>query len=206
MDSQLLTLTSMITSDFFSIRSKEIVKEKAVVIVLGALGFLIAVRPPQTILDFISRTTFNGLAVLAPTVLGGLYWKRGTRYGATASILIGEAMVIGFYLKLLHVRGILPVVPIIAAAGGIYILVSLLTRSDEEGRQLVSSIRKKALYWIPVFSVLFILGNDFWNWGRSPRLLLGLPLWVWYFFALGFLLSSAFKLYLRAETRILQGN
>ena len=113
MDSQLLTLTSLITVDFLRFRKREVLKEKVVIVVLGLTGLLIAARPPQTILDFISKTTFNGLAVLTPTVIGGLYWRRANRYGAAASIAAGEALVLAFYFKLLRVPGILPVVPIV---------------------------------------------------------------------------------------------
>ena len=196
MDSQLLTLTSMITSDFFKIRKKEILKEKITIIVLGALGFLIAIRPPQTILDFISRTTFNGLAVLAPAVIAGLYWKRANKYGATASILIGEAMVFGFYYGIIHSKGILPVVPIVGATAAVLVIVSICTTSRDENTDIVFNINRRALPWIPLFALLFILGNDFWNWGRRPFLVGGLPLWVWYFFGLGIVLSLAYKLFL----------
>jgi len=207
MDSQLLTLTSMITGDFFKIKKNEILKEKITIIVLGALGFLIAVRPPQTILDFISKTTFNGLAVLAPAVIAGLYWKRANKYGATASILIGEAMVFGFYYGSLTTKGILPVIPIVCAAAAVLVIVSLCTTSRDENRDIVFNINRRALSWIPLFALLFILGNDFWNWGRRPLLLGGLPLWVWYFFGLGIILSLAFKLFLdRMEVQNLQDN
>jgi SSS family solute:Na+ symporter len=196
MDSQLLTLTSMITGDFFKTGSHEILKEKITIVVLGALGFVIAIRPPQTILDFISRTTFNGLAALAPSVIAGLYWKRANKYGATASILIGEAMVFAFYYGLLNIKGMLPVVPIVCTSSAVLAAVSLLTTSKDEHTDLVFTIKRKVFLWIPLFAVLFILGNDFWNWGRRPLLIGGLPLWVWYFFALGIALSIAFKLFL----------
>ena len=196
MDSQLLTLTSMITGDFFKIKKNEILKEKITIIVLGILGFLIAIRPPQTILDFISKTTFNGLAVLAPVVIAGLYWKRANKYGAAASILVGEAMVFGYYQGILRCRGILPVVPIVCAAAAVLVIVSLLTSSKNENTGIVFPVNAKALPWIPLFVLLFILGNDFWNWGRRPVFLGGLPLWLWYFFGLGIVLSLSFRLFL----------
>jgi len=203
MDSQLLTLTSMITGDFFKIKKNEILKEKITIIVLGILGFLIAIRPPQTILDYISNTTFNGLAVLAPVVIAGLYWKRANKYGATASILVGESMVFGFYQGILRSRGILPVVPIVCAAATVLVIVSLLTRSKNENTSLVFPVNARALPWIPLFVLLFILGNDFWNWGQRPVFLGGLPLWLWYFFGLGIVLSLSFRLFLnRMEANI----
>jgi SSS family solute:Na+ symporter len=196
MDSQLLTLTSMITNDFFHIKKNEVLKEKLTIIILGALGFLIAIRPPQTILDFIGKTTFNGLAVLAPAVIGGLYWKRANKFGAAASIIAGESMVVGYYLQFIQLKGIHPIVPIITVTSGIFLIGSLLTHYEDENTEIVFKIDRSALPWIAVFGVIFILGNDFWNWGRSPAVIAGLPLWVWYFFGLGILLSITYKIFL----------
>ncbi len=198
MDSQLLTLTSMITNDFMDIRKNEILKEKLTIIILGAVGLLIAVKPPTTILDFINRTTFNGLSVLAVPVLGGLYWRRANKCGAFSSILAGEAMVLAYYFNIIRTPGIFPVIPILAVTAFIFTAVSLLIPCSNERTELVFRIRRSAFPWIFVFSGLFILGNDFWNWGRRPVLLGGLPLWVWYFFALGIVLSIAFKLFVES--------
>jgi SSS family solute:Na+ symporter len=195
MDSQLLTLTSLITVDFIRFRKNEVLKEKAVIVLLGVLGFLIAVRPPQTILDFISKTTFNGLAVLAPTVIGGLYWKRANRYAAAVSIIVGEGMVLAFYFKILKVPGILPIVPIFAVAAVVFVIVGLLTRADAENPDIVVPVRPDIWPWVVVFALLFVLGNDYWAWNREPLRLAGLPLWVWYYIGLGVILSVAYKFF-----------
>lgn len=228
LDSQLLTTSSMLSLDFLRGRRRgeggavplpETSATQAgqhrdhpasgtrparlAVIVLGLLGLAIAARPPQTILDFINRTTFNGLAVLAPTVIGGLYWKRANRYGAAASILVGEALVVAFYFGWLRVAGLLPVVPILGATGLAFAVVSVLTgvparRGAPENTMLVEPAGRGWLPWAGVFAVLFLLGIDFWAWGRRPVLVAGLPLWVWYYLVLGVVLSVAFRLFLKA--------
>jgi SSS family solute:Na+ symporter len=195
MDSQLLTLTSMITTDFFQMKRKGILKEKIIIIILGVAGFLIAARPPETILDFINKTTFNGLSVLAVPVLGGLYWKKANRYGSASSIIVGEAMVLAYYFNLIKTPWILPVVPILIVTAAVFILTSLIIQSKDENTEIVFKIQKKSLKWIPVFTLLFILGNDFWAWGRQPVIIAGLPLWVWYYVALGVILSICYKLF-----------
>jgi hypothetical protein len=179
-----------------------VLKEKAVIVILGVLGFLIAIRPPQTILDFISKTTFNGLAVLAPTVIGGLYWKRANRYAAAASIVAGEGMVLAFYFKILNVPGILPVVPILIVTAVVFVAVSCLSRQTGENTDVVVPIRWEIWPWFVVFGLLFILGNDFWAWNREPLRLLGLPLWVWYFVGLGIILSIAYRAFVRRGEKI----
>ena len=243
MDSQLLTLTSIITLDFRRIKKREILKEKLIIVLLGAVGFLIAIKPPQTILDFISRTTFNGVSVLAPMVIGGLYWRRANRYGAVASLVVGEAAVLAFYFKLVNVPGLHPVIPILAVTTLVFVVVSLLTRSEDENLDIVfprraagpagasaagapaadtstadasaagtapaaaqpeeapgpTKSKPRGLLWGILFSAFFILGNDFWAWGKTPRFLAGLPLWVWYYILLGVLLSAAYKVFLSSR-------
>jgi SSS family solute:Na+ symporter len=202
MDSQLLTLTSLITVDFVRFKKREVLKEKAVIVILGVLGFLIAIRPPQTILDFISKTTFNGLAVLAPTVIGGLYWKRANRYAAAASIVAGEGMVLAFYFKVLSVPGIHPVVLVLAVTAIVFAAVSFLSGNAGENTEIVVAIRPGIWPWVVVFGLLFILGNDFWAWNRDPLRILGLPLWVWYYVGLGIILSAVYRVFLRREEKV----
>ena len=200
MDSQLLTLTSLITVDFLRFKKREVLKEKVVIVVLGLTGLLIAARPPQTILDFISKTTFNGLAVLAPTVIGGLYWRRANRYAAAASIGVGEMMVLAFYFKLLRVPGILPIVPILFTTAVVFIGVSLLSRSGGENAAIVVPIGGKIGPWLMIFALLFVLGNDYWAWNRDPIRMLGLPLWVWYYFGLGIAAAVVYRVFLSRKS------
>ena len=64
------------------------------------------------------------------------------------------------------------------------------------GSNLDFKIGRQILTWGPVFVIFFLLGFDFWAWGRTPRLAAGLPLWVWYYVGLGLLLSACFKVFL----------
>jgi SSS family solute:Na+ symporter len=209
MDSQLLTTTSMISEDFLALDQKAVWGRRLIAVLLGLGGLLLASPPPQTILDFINKTTFNGLSVLAPTVIGGLYWRRANRYGVASSILVGEALVMAFGVGWLRLPRLLPVVPIVAAAAASLVAVSLatsrtLTRSHPgsgENPSLVRPVPRRA--WLPAaaFSVLFLLGNDFWAWGRVPRLFAGLPLWVWYYAALGVVLAGTYALLWREPAK-----
>jgi SSS family solute:Na+ symporter len=204
MDSQLLTLSSIVTLDFVRIRRREVLVERLVVVALGALGFLIALRPPATILDFINRSSFTGLAVLAPTVIGGLYWKRAHAGAAAASIVAGEALTALFYFNVLRAPGTLPVVPVVAVTAAVFVLVSLtLPDGTAAGSRRAAGIvlpigRESAARAIP-FVLLLALACDFWAWGRTPNLFLGLPLWVWYSIGLAVILSGAYAVFLRAS-------
>jgi SSS family solute:Na+ symporter len=197
MDSQLLTLGSLVTLDFLKVRRREVLVQRIAVAALGALGYLIALRPPETILDFMNKSSFTGLAVLAPAVIGGLYWRRASVRGATASIVVGEALVLLFYFKVLRLAGIQPVVPVVAAAAAVFVIGSILFPGRGGNPEVVQPVGRKTILLALPFIALFLLANDFWAWGRTPVLLLGLPLWVWYAIALGLLLSLAYALVLR---------
>jgi hypothetical protein len=83
------------------------------------------------------------------------------------------------------------------ATGVVFVLASLFTTSSNENTGIVFKIKKSGLRWTPVFLALFILGNDFWAWGRKPVIAAGLPLWIWYYIGLGILLSVTFKLFFK---------
>lgn len=202
MDSQLLTLASMVTLDFGRPDSPKrgVVRHRLTAIVIGLAGLAIAARPPQTILDFINKTSFTGLAVLAPTVVGGLFWKRANRWGAAASIAAGELTVLLSGLGIVRTPGLLPVIPALAVAAVVFVLVSLLTRSSGEAPELVFPTRVRPAWVALVFVALFVLANDYWAWGRTPIRLAGVPLWVWYYALLGVLLAVSYAILLRTDS------
>jgi hypothetical protein len=143
-----------------------------------------------------NRSSFTGLAVLAPSVLGGLYWRRASAYGAAASVLVGEALVFLFYFNVLRVPGIQPVVPSVIAAAIVFVLVSLAAPSRRGNPDIAARIPRRTWFLALPFALLFLLSNDFWAWGRRPVFVLGLPLWVWYSIGLCVLLSLAYVLVL----------
>ena len=62
-------------------------------------------------------TKFNRLAILFPTTVAGLYWRRATARACVASIVVGESLLIGFHYGVIPASwagGFLPVTPIIA--------------------------------------------------------------------------------------------
>jgi SSS family solute:Na+ symporter len=199
MDSQLLTLGSLVTVDFFPRPARSVTVQRLAVVAVGALGMLLALWPPQSILDFMNRSSFTGLAVLAPTVIGGLYWRRASWQGAVASIAVGEALVALSYFGVIRLRGIQPVVPAVAAAGVAFVVVSLLLPSAAGRPAIAEKPARRALAVAIPFVLLFILANDFWAWGRAPVVLLGIPLWTWYSIVLGVALAAAYAVFLRAD-------
>jgi len=198
LDSQLLTLSSMFTRDLVEPLSKRGHHTspwvgKLFVIGLALVGLAIAVRPPATFLT-IATETFTGLAVLFPTVISGLYWRRATAKGAIASIITGEGLVIAYHFHALPSFGTLAVIPVVVITSVVLVTVSLGTRPHALARGPVSGRERPHLgwKWIAIFAGMFILGNDFWNWGDGKLGPLGFPWWVWYFLGLCVLLAVLF--------------
>jgi len=196
LDSQLLTLSSMFTRDLVEPLAKRRSPPwvgKLFVVGLALAGLAIAWRPPATFLE-IATETFTGLAVLFPTVVGALYWKRATAKGAIASILVGEGLVAAYHFKLVPSLGTLPVVPIVVAAALVLLVVSFLSQPHPQAEppRGKSKENKGLVKWSLAFILLFLLGNDYWAWGDGRLGPLNFPWWVWYFLGLCTLMALAF--------------
>jgi len=176
---------------------------KSFVVVLALVGLAIAYSPPATF-RVLATQTFTGLAVLFPTVVGALYWKRMSPAAAIASIIVGEGLVAAYYLDLLPRFGTLPVVPIVVVTTLVLVVGSLLLRTEpryEPTWEPRTLSRRAVAGWAIAFAALFAVGNDFWNWGDGRVSLLGFPWWVWLFAGLCVLTSGLFLLLGRALTK-----
>jgi SSS family solute:Na+ symporter len=190
MDSQLLTLSSIFTRDLLPVLcrtdSSSSIPGRVFVVGLSAAGLALAWHPPATILE-IATETFTGLAVLFPTVVFGLYWRRVHSLSAVLSILAGEALLVCFHLKWVSAAPFLPVVWVMLTAFGVYLAVHALTRFRQVGLRPPSWPRDPCLL---MFFGVFLLAMDFWAWGRSGPLVAGMPVWIVHFLALSALQTA----------------
>ncbi len=193
MDSQLLTLSSIFTRDIMPLapgfKPKTSIVGRVVVIVLSLAGLALAYNPPATILQ-IATQTFTGLAVLFPTVIFGLYLKRVYAPAAIGSILIGEGVLVLFYLKVLPSGPFLSVVWVLLATACVYLMLHCLLAARSHSLQLsLPGWFKDRYFWF--FSFLLILSLDFWAWGTAEPLIFGVPYWISYFVLLSILQTIA---------------
>jgi len=140
-DSQLLVLSSMLTRDVYkrwlkrsASTTQEFVVGKVLVVILALLGLVLALTSVETIFETLTKTTFTGLAVLFPTTVAALYWKRVTKWGCIASILAGELTYVGFYFGIIPNEakfGFLEVMPVVAVSIVVLIVASLLTSTRQ---------------------------------------------------------------------------
>ena len=202
MDSQLLTMSSIFSRDILpllgSAKSQTSVSGRVFVILLSIAGLLLALKPPATILQ-IATQTFTGLAVLFPTVLFGLYFKRVYSAAAILSILAGEGVMLLFYFKVWTAGRVLPVVWVMLATFAVYLAVHGVrcTRKDALAMSTPAWLSNRYVY---LFMAIFILGMDFWAWGRTRPLFLGLPAWMFYFVVLSALQTLGMVLLRRASS------
>ncbi|MFW2368033.1 MAG: sodium:solute symporter family transporter [Desulforhopalus sp.] len=189
MDSQLLTLSSIFTRDVMPLlrgfKPDTSIAGRLVVIFLSMAGLALAYKPPATILQ-IATQTFTGLAVLFPTVIFGLYFKRVYATAAIASILVGEGVLLLFYWKVLSSGPFLSVVWVLLVTVIVYLTIHLLLAVRSESLRLaIPGWVKDRYVWI--FGLLFVLSLDFWAWGATGPLFFGVPYWLCYFVLLSVL-------------------
>ncbi len=203
MDSQLLTMGSVIERDVFGRRRGERGIAGRVAIVAMALGgFLLSIRPPASILS-VATEAFAGLAVLFPAFFAAIHIRRVSASGVVASIVAGELVVGLSHFGVLSWPGMLTVVPA-ATAATLVLLADTVIGRVVPGRSLSSADdawfqdaasglgRTGLLGWCALVVALFVLSVDWWRFGSSATIVAGLPGWVWYFFALSMLVSLVF--------------
>ncbi|RBP93139.1 sodium/pantothenate symporter [Cytobacillus firmus] len=136
-DSLLLLVSSAIVKDVYINYIKPDAKEAAikklsfaVTALLGILVCIMALSPPD-LLIWLNLFSFGGLeaAFIWPVVLG-LYWAKGNRFGAVASMITGTASYILFHTFYPNALGMNTVVLPIALSLAAYVSVSLLTEKS----------------------------------------------------------------------------
>jgi sodium/pantothenate symporter len=133
-DSLLLLVSSAVVKDVYLNYIKPDASEGTVkklsLIVTAALGILVclmALSPPDLII-WLNLFSFGGLeaAFIWPVVLG-LYWHRGNKHGAIASMVTGVVSYILFYTYYPNAFGMNTVIMPIVLSFAAYMLISMLT-------------------------------------------------------------------------------
>jgi solute:Na+ symporter, SSS family len=168
-DSQILALSTMFTEDVFAFyegkarfgEAAQVHTGRAFVVALTVIAYFIALRSPQSIFDLAVQYAFSGYAALMPLLVGALFWRRSTKWGALACALWAAAAVIAVAVFQAAVPapapgaevgwgtlfgqhvvsrtpggtavlGFLPVVPMTLVSALLMVVVSLLTRGPSE--------------------------------------------------------------------------
>ena len=156
MDSQIMALGTMFTEDVvvhFAGRGAgkrlddrtQVWIGRAFILGIMIFSYCLALRRPPNIFD-LGVWCFSGFVGLFPLVFAAIYWKRVTKAGAFASVLVmlttwSTLFYHGMIRPLMHgeslpeeplILGLMPVVWIIAASGSALVAVSLVTAPPAE--------------------------------------------------------------------------
>ncbi|GFI61219.1 hypothetical protein IMSAG049_00376 [Clostridiales bacterium] len=94
---------------------------------------------PGLISDILALAN-GGVAALAPAMIGGVYWKKGTKQAAVSSILIGEAVMLLTTFVVKSPLGFMAGFWGLVVALIVYIAVSLATRPEEKTGEIIDEI------------------------------------------------------------------
>ncbi|MGG4265973.1 sodium/proline symporter PutP [Peribacillus simplex] len=99
--SQLLVSASALTDDFYKQFIRPDASDKELVLVgrfgvlaIAAIALVLAFNPSGTILKLVGYAWAGFGAAFGPVILFSLYWKRMTKWGALAGMIVGTATVI----------------------------------------------------------------------------------------------------------------
>lgn len=150
MDAQVLTMSNMLSWDIIARYGRAITENRAVlltrifVVVLIAVLYLLSLVNLPGIFD-IAQFAFTGFLTLGPTMVGGIFWRRATKQGAIASLLVGQVVAIGGFLGLYPtIVGLGPAVWVFVTGWITFILVSLVTSPQTQAAQRFHDIWDEA--------------------------------------------------------------
>src|SRR5574344_93324 len=110
-DSQLLVAASAFANDFYSdilhkgSSEKEIVwVSRITVLVIAAIAFAISLNPNSSIFGLVSYAWAGFGATFGPLILLSLFWRKATRNGALAGIVVGAVTVVVWH----SLKGVAP--------------------------------------------------------------------------------------------------
>ena len=146
-DSQLHATSTMVATDVYKKYINRNAGENAMynvakigVLIIGLASVVFALTRPTALADLLVLSN-GGVAVLVPSVIGGLYWKRATREGALASIIIGEICMVSmtFIFKMAPL-GISGALWSMLLSLVIFTVVSLMTKPQAHTSEVVDSL------------------------------------------------------------------
>ena len=102
-DSQILALSTMFTEDVFAFyggktrfgERVQVQTGRLFIVLITAVAYLIALRAPPGIFNLAIQYAFSGYSSLFPLLVGALFWRGSTKWGALAVTLWTAAAVIG---------------------------------------------------------------------------------------------------------------
>jgi solute:Na+ symporter, SSS family len=127
-DSQILALSSLISKDLVKIKNKMLTARLSI-LVISVLAYLVSINPPKLIVT-LSILSFAGTLQTAPSMIGGLIWRRGTSQGAVWSMILGTGVLVIFQWFVKSPLGFHAAFWAFLTSIIVYIGISLVTKED----------------------------------------------------------------------------
>lgn len=138
-DSQLLVSSSALAEDFYKAilrkdaSDKELVWVGRITVIAIAIAAVLLARSGGTVLDLVAYAWAGFGAAFGPVIILSLFWKRMTRNGALAGMLVGALSVILWKnIEALSATGLYEMVPGFILAWIAILIFSLIDRNPSE--------------------------------------------------------------------------
>jgi SSS family solute:Na+ symporter len=155
--SQLLVASSSLTEDFYRLflrrnagESEAVLVGRGAVLLVGLIAIVLAADPDSQVLGLVANAWAGFGSAFGPLILLALTWPRMTGAGALAGMVTGAVVVIGWIAagwsdSFLGGPGVYEMIPGFISSGLMIIVVSLLTKSRGEFRELTPEDREPEL-------------------------------------------------------------
>lgn len=147
-DSQLHAISTLVSTDVYkkyinpgADAHKLYSVAKILVVIFGVISIIIALQRPG-LLGNILAVANGGVAVLAPAMIGGLYWKHATKQGALWSIILGELVLVITTFIIPSPFKIMPGLWGLMMALVVFLVVSQVTVPDEKTAKIIDSMNE----------------------------------------------------------------
>ncbi|WP_166354135.1 sodium:solute symporter family protein [Phytoactinopolyspora limicola] len=137
MDAQILTLSNMLSRDVVARywrtnEQKQVTYARVFVLVMLAITYAVSLLDLPGVFD-VASFAVSGFAGFYPVLVGAIFWRRATKWGAIASALSAQAVVVAGFLNWYPtVAGLQPVVWGVLTGAVVFVVVSLLTPKQDE--------------------------------------------------------------------------
>src|SRR5688500_13550270 len=94
-DSQILALSTMFTEDVFAFyggkrrfgEAVQVQTGRIFIVLITMFAYVVALQAPESIFELAIQYAFSGFAALSPLLIGALFWRGSTKWGALAVTL-----------------------------------------------------------------------------------------------------------------------
>ncbi|WGI17698.1 sodium:solute symporter family protein [Methanonatronarchaeum sp. AMET-Sl] len=145
--SVLLTLSSIGSRDLIKPtkklnNKKEILSNKGLILLLVGACIIFSSQRLDLIAALASAAS-AGLLVMAPTIIGGFYWKKPNSTAATTSMAIPAIIVITLYTTGIQPLNWWPAVWGLITSTTLYITITLITKPSKNGKKFINKINNE---------------------------------------------------------------